>query len=73
MSLLKGRKKLPPSLAATFPEKYPGGHGIKPKKLEDLQRMLPFIPQESRQFYLDLFARRPPSTSGDSSDESDCE
>lgn len=64
MSILKGCKKLSPSLTVTLPEKYPDGHDVKPKKLE--QRMLPFIPEESRQFYFDLFARGPPDSSDDS-------
>lgn len=73
VNLLKGRKKSPPSLAVALPEKYPEGHSVKPKKLEDLQQMLPFIPQESRQFYVDLFAQRPSDDSDVSSDDSDCE
>lgn len=60
VSLLKGRKKLPPSLDVDLPEKYPNGHSIKPKKLEDLQKMIPFLPEENRQFYHDLLAREPP-------------
>ena len=36
VNLLKGRKKLAPSTVALL-EKYPNGHSIKPKKLDDLQ------------------------------------
>ncbi len=61
-SLLKGRKRLPPSPAVTLPEKYPNGHPMKPKKLD-------LIPPEHRQFYLDLFATAPRGNSGDSSDD----
>ncbi len=69
VSLLKGRKRLPPSPAVSLPEKYPNGHPIKPKKLDDLKRMIPFLPPEYRQFYLDLFATAPRDNSGDSSDD----
>ena len=57
VSLLKGRKKSPPSTKISVPEKYPKGHSIKQKKLDDLQKMIPFLPQESRQFYFDLLAK----------------
>ena len=69
VSLLKGRKKLPPSRVVALPEKYPNGHPIKSKKLEDLEKMIPFLPPESRQFYLDLLASVPYDTSNDSEDE----
>ena len=71
LSLLKGRKKLPPSLPVTLPEKYPNGHSIKSKKLEDLQKMIPFLPQESRQYYFDLFSRESPEVSAESGDSDD--
>ena len=51
VSLLKGRR-LPPSCVVALPEKYPNGHAINSKKLEDLEKMIPFLPPENRQFYL---------------------
>ena len=59
VSLLKGRKRLLPSIVVALPVKYPNGHPIKSKKLEDLEQMIPFIPQENRQFYLDLLGSVP--------------
>ena len=69
VSLLKGRKKLPPSRVVPLPEKYPNGHAVKSKKLEDLERMIPFLPPESRQFYNDLLTSVPRDTSNDSDDD----
>lgn len=71
LSLLKGRKKLPPLLPTTLLMKYPCGHSIKPKKLEDLRKMIPFLPVENRQFYFDLLDREPPEISRESEDSDD--
>ena len=54
VNLLKGRKRMQPSTSIPFPIKYPNGHPLKPKKVQDLQRMVPFLPEEHRQFYTDL-------------------
>ena len=67
----KGRKRLPPSTSLSLPQKYPNGHSSKPKKLEDLHNMIPFLPTEHRQFYLDLYSNAPRRTSGESSDDDD--
>ena len=71
MSLLKGRKRLPPSSTMYLPEKYLNGHPIKAKKLDDLENMVPFLPPKYRQFYLDLLAATPRDNSVDSSDDND--
>lgn len=71
VSLLKGRKRLPPSSTVYLPEKYPNGHPIKAKKLDDLENMVPFLPPKYRQFYLDLLAATPRDNSVDSSDDND--
>ena len=34
-----------------MPELYPNGHGVKPQKVADLQKMLPYMPEEHRSFY----------------------
>ena len=41
--ILKGRRKLAPPLDIEYPVKYPNGHPINPKKVSDLQTMLPFL------------------------------
>ena len=69
VSLLKGRKRSPPSRVVALPGKYPNGHAIKSKKLEDLEKMIPFLPTENRQFYLDLLASVPRDPSDDSDDD----
>ena len=51
VSLLKGRKKTLPAVDLFLPEKYPDGHAIKRKKIEDLVKMVPYIPMEHRHFY----------------------
>ena len=56
VNLLKERKKLQPSYDANLPLKYPNGHRIKKKKVDDLKRMIPYLPTEHRRFYLDLEA-----------------
>ena len=69
VSLLKGRKRSPPSRVVALLEKYPNGHAIKSKKLEELEKMIPFLPTENRQFYLDLLASVPRDPSDDSDDD----
>ena len=54
VSLLKGRRKTPPSKTLTFPVKYPRGHQLKQQKVQDLLKIIPFIPEEHKQFYRDL-------------------
>lgn len=51
VSLLKGRKKTLPAVDLFLPEKYPDGHAIKRKKIEDLVKMVPYIPMEHGHFY----------------------
>ena len=41
VSLLKGRKKTQSDVSLAMPVLYPNGHGVKPKKVDDLQKMLP--------------------------------
>ena len=65
LSLLKGRKKMQPSYDANLPLKYPNGHQIKRKKVDDLKRMIPFLPIKHRQFYLDLEAEESDVTDSD--------
>ena len=54
VSILKGRKKQQPNVDVCVPQLYPNGHGIKPKKCEDLQKMIPYIPTEHHSFYEEL-------------------
>ena len=54
VSLLKGRKKTQPKVDIALKCKYPHGHPIKSKKVADLQNMIPYLPNEYRQFYRDL-------------------
>ena len=54
VSLLKGRSKSQPNIDVTLLCMYPNGHAINPKKIADLKKMIPFLPMEHRQFYLDL-------------------
>ena len=68
--LLKGRKKQPPS-ETVLELKYPQGHAIKTKKLDDLKRMLPFLPEEHRKFYTDLRDTSACESLDSSEDESD--
>ena len=51
VSLLKGRKKTQPDVSLSMPNLYPDGHGIKPKMVRDLQKMLLYMPEEHRSFY----------------------
>lgn len=50
VSLLKGRKKTQPDVSLDMPELYPNGHGVKPKKVADLQKMLPYMSKEHCSF-----------------------
>ena len=52
--ILKGRKKLPPPIDMAFPVKYPDGHPLNPKKVNDLQSMIPYLPPASREYYASL-------------------
>ena len=54
VSLFKGRKKQQPNVDVDLPCMYPDGHGVKTKKVEDLQKMIPFVLAEYQQFYKDL-------------------
>ena len=54
VSLLKGRKKIQSDVSLNMPQLYPNGHGVKPQKIADLQKMLPYIPVEHRSFYEDI-------------------
>ena len=54
VSLLKGRKKTQSDVSLAMPVLYPNGHGVKPKKVDDLQKMLPYMPEEHRSFYEDI-------------------
>ena len=65
VSLRKGRKKLPPSHVFSLPEKYPNGHPIKARKLDDLRQMIPFLLPEYRQYYMDLCDHAPASMDSD--------
>ena len=52
--LLKGRKKNQSDVSLAVPVLYTNGHGVKPKKVDDLQKMLPYMPDEHRSFYEDM-------------------
>ena len=49
--ILQGRKKLAPPTNLDLPIWYPNGHGINPRKVSDLQTMIPFLPLSCRDFY----------------------
>ena len=68
--LLKERKKRPPSEAVLM-LKYPQGHPIKTKKLDDLECMIPFLPEEHRKFYTDLCDSATSESLDNSEDDSD--
>jgi hypothetical protein len=59
--ILKGRKKVAPPKAINVPTIYPEGHPVNPKKVADLQKMIPFIPPH---FYSSL-ADHPVTSSAD--------
>ncbi len=46
VSLLKGRKKTQSNVSLAMPMSYPSGRHIKPQKVDDLQKMLPYLPEE---------------------------
>lgn len=50
---VKGRRNLcrPPIIVSEFPRLYNGPQPIKPAKKKDLMTMMPYIPEEFRQFY----------------------
>ena len=52
--ILKGRHKLSPPNDINYLIKYPDGHPINPKKVVDLQTMLPYLPSSCRDFYRSL-------------------
>ena len=52
--ILKGRKKVAPLKEINVPISYPNGHPINPKKVADLQKMIPFLPPQCRDFYNSL-------------------
>ena len=37
-------------VSLAMPVSYPNGHGVKPKKVDDLQKNLPYMPEEHRSF-----------------------
>ena len=45
----EGKKQ--PIVDLCLPEKYPNGHAVKTKKIEDLVKMIPYIPTEHCHFY----------------------
>lgn len=49
--ILKGRRKLTPPSDIDCPIKYPHGHPINPKKVADLQTMIPYLPSSYRDFF----------------------
>ena len=55
VSLLKGRRKTPPNVDVPFPHMYLEGHPMNPK-IDDLQRMIPFMSMEHHQFYTNLLS-----------------
>ena len=68
--ILKGRSKIPPTTDINLPILYDGSHSIKPKKIADLQKMVPFLPPSCREFYTSLANH---SVSEGSDDEDDQE
>ena len=62
--ILKGHKKVAPPKELNVPILYPNGHPVNPKKIADLQKMIPFLPEQSRRFYTSL-ADHPLSTESD--------
>ena len=54
VSLLNGREKTQSDVSLAIPVLYPDGHGVKPKKVNDLQKMLPYMPEEHYLFYEDI-------------------
>ena len=54
VSIFKGRRKIPPPTDIELLVKYPSGHPINPKKVTDLQSMIPYLPTSCRDFYVSL-------------------
>ena len=54
VNIFKGRHKVPPPTSLELPVKYPSGHPINPKKVADLQTMIPYLPTIARDFYMSL-------------------
>ena len=52
--ILKGRKKLTPPKDIDLPIAHPNGHPMNPKKVADLQKMVPFLPSSCKEFYMSL-------------------
>ena len=50
----KDARKVAPPKAINIPTLYPDGHSVNPKKVADLQKMIPFIPPQFRDFYSSL-------------------
>ena len=52
--ILRGRKMLVPPTNLDLPILYPNGHGNNPRKVSDLQTMIPFVPLSCQDFYRSL-------------------
>ena len=52
--ILKGRKKLHPPNQIDLPAAYPNGHPLNPKKVDDLQKMIQYLPPACRDFFSSL-------------------
>ena len=59
------KEKMLPSTSVSLPIKYPHGCSIKKNKVQDLKKVVPFLPEEYKLFYIDLSE---PSDSEDSED-----
>ena len=62
--ILKGCRKEAPPKAINVSVLYPNGHPVNPKKIADLQKMIPFLPPSCRDFYSTL-ADHPVSSNSD--------
>ena len=54
INIFKGRHKVSPPTNLELPINYPNGHPINPKKVADLQTMIPYLPRSARDFYVSL-------------------
>lgn len=52
--ILKGHKKVAPPKVIDVPISYSDGHPVNPNKFADLQKMIPFLPPQCRDFYTSL-------------------
>ena len=52
--ILKGRGKQAPPKEFDVSILYPEGHPINPKKIADLQKVIPYLPPSCREFYRSL-------------------